>query len=167
MWQTNGGLEKLFELESLWRFELISTLSEKRRRRYSETYTAVSGDKRVNEIGCGCGHASTMCRPVLACARKNFFTSPLCTTVCVCEKTLRLFEQAIHFELTAYPTHAPYACLCTHTNFKLGQTANVVCDLRRITEVSGCVGIVTSLGRVVSLSFGWLEVLNLELNQER
>ena len=106
MWQTNGGLEKLFELESLWRFELISTLSEKRRRRYSETYTVVSRDKRVNEFGDGCGHASTMCRPVLACARKNFFTSPLCTTGCVCEKTLRLFEQAIHFELTAYPTHA-------------------------------------------------------------
>ena len=58
------------------------------------------------------------------------------------------------------PTYAPYACLCTHTNFELGQTANVVCDLRRITEVWGCVGIVTSLGRVVSLSFGWLEVLN-------
>ena len=131
MWQTNGGLEKLFELESLWRFELISTLSEKRRRRYSETYTAVSGDKRVNEIGCGCGHASTMCRPVLACARKNFFTSPLCTTVCVCEKTLRLFEQTIHFEMTvAPPPTAPYACLCPHTNFELGQTTTVAHDLR-------------------------------------
>ena len=119
MWQTNGGLKKLFELESLWRFELISTLSEKRRRRYSETYTAVSRDKRVNEFGCGCGHASTMCRPVLACVWKNFFTSPLCTTVCVCEKTLRLFEQAIHFEMTVAPPPMPPMHVCVRT-----QTSN-------------------------------------------
>ena len=119
MWQTNGGLEKLFELESLWRFELISTLSEKRRRRYSETYTVVSRDKRVNEFGDGCRHASTMCRPVLACARKNFFTSPLCTTVCVCEKTLRLFEQTIHFEMTVDPHLLPPMHVCVRT-----QTSN-------------------------------------------
>ena len=48
------------------------------------------------------------------------------------------------------PTYAPYACLCTHTNFELGQTANVVCDLRRITEVSGILAKSGSLGVDVS-----------------
>ena len=128
MWQTNGGLEKLFELESLWRFELISTLSEKRRRRYSETYTAVSRDKRVNEFGCGCGHASTMCRPVLACVCKNFFTSPLCTTVCVCEKTLRLFEQTIHFDWTGVPHLCPL-CMSVYAH-KLQTRADGECRMR-------------------------------------
>ena len=160
MWQTNGGLEKLFELESLWRFELISTLSEKRRRRYSETYTAVSRDKRVNEFGCGCGHASTMCRPVLACVRKNFFTSPLCTTVCVCEKTLRLFEQAIHFELTAYPHPCPL-CMSVYAH-KLKTRADD--DGRTRPSLSDIgIGLCTQrdeFGRLVSLSLGCLEVLN-------
>jgi hypothetical protein len=128
LWQTNGGPKKLFELESLWRFELISTLSEKRRRRYSETYTTVSRDKRVNEFGCGCGHASTMCRPVLACVCKNFFTSPLCTTVCVCEKTLRLFEQTIHFDWTGVPHLCPL-CMSVYAH-KLQTRADGECRMR-------------------------------------
>ena len=84
-----------------------NTLSEQNKCRCSEANTVADGDKRVNEFGDGCGHASTMCRPVLACVRKNFFTSPLCTTVCVCEKTLRLFEQTIHFEMTVAPHLCP------------------------------------------------------------
>ena len=124
----------------------MNTLSEQNESRCSETNTAADGDKRVNEFGDGCGHASTMCRPVLACVRKNFFTSPLCTTVCVCEKTLRLFEQTIHFELTAAPHLCPL-CMSVYAHKLQTRADGEGCPRpRRIAEVSGCVGIVSSLG---------------------
>ena len=138
----------------------MNTLSEQNKCRCSETYTTADGDKRVIEFGDGCGHASTMCRPVLAGARKNFFTSPLCTTGCVCEKTLRLFEQAIHFELTAYPHPCPL-CMSVYAH-KLKTRAD---DDGRTRPSLSDIGIGLcrhrdKFGRLVSLSLGCLEVLN-------
>jgi hypothetical protein len=132
----------------------MNTLSEQNESRCSETNTAADGDKRVNEFGDGCGHASTMCRPVLACVRKNFFTSPLCTTVCVCEKTLRLFEQTIHFELTAAPPPMPpmHVCVRTQTS-NSGRRRMSYATFAAIQRYRTVWATLRSLGPIGSLSF--------------